>query len=150
MSDDGGDRLGFELSLHVVMFHEAIARQLGVTNSEHKMLDLVARHSDGITPGELSAATGLSNAAVTKIIDKLVDIDYVRRERSSRDRRSFRIYTTSHYDRTSRPTAAALAKRIKRMNQGFDERELAAIGRWIIGVIDALRAETERLESQTD
>ncbi|WP_328529128.1 MarR family transcriptional regulator [Nocardioides sp. NBC_00368] len=146
MSEDG-DRLGAELSLRVVMFHEAIARRLGVSNSEHKMLDLVARHPGGITPGELSAATGLSNAAVTKIIDKLVDADYVRRERSTRDRRSFRIHTTAHFQQTSRPTAAGLARRIEQMNEGFDQDELAAIGRWVAGVIDALRLETERLES---
>ncbi|MFE6506894.1 MarR family winged helix-turn-helix transcriptional regulator [Nocardioides sp. NPDC057767] len=146
MSEDG-DRLGVELSLRVVMFHEAIARRLGVSNSEHKMLDLVARHPDGITPGELSAATGLSNAAVTKIIDKLVDADYVRRERSARDRRSFRIHTTLHFQQTSRPTAAGLARRIEQMNEDFDQDELAAIGRWVAGVIDALRVETERLES---
>jgi DNA-binding MarR family transcriptional regulator len=146
VSEDG-NRLGSELSLHVVMFHEAIAHRLGVSNSEHKMLDLVARHSDGITPGELSAATGLSNAAVTKIVDKLVAADYVRRERSARDRRSFRIHTTPHFQQTSRPTAAGLAGRIEEMNQRFDQDELAAIGRWITGVIEALKAETERLES---
>ncbi|MFJ9390871.1 MarR family winged helix-turn-helix transcriptional regulator [Nocardioides sp. NPDC101246] len=147
MSEDG-DRLGSELSLHVVMFHEAIARRLGVGNSEHKMLDLVARHPEGITPGELSAATGLSNAAVTKIVDKLVAAEYVRRERSSRDRRSFRIHTTPHFRQTSRPTAAGLAQRIEQMNQRFDQDELAAIGRWVSGVIEALRLETERLESE--
>lgn len=146
MTEDG-DRLGAELSLHVVMFHEAIARRLGVSNSEHKMLDLVARHPDGITPGELSAATGLSNAAVTKIVDKLVEADYVRRERSASDRRSFRILTTPHFQQTSRPTADRLARRIEQMNQGFDQQELAAIGRWVAGVIEALRLETERLES---
>lgn len=143
-----GNRLGSELSLRVVMFHEAIARRLGVSNSEHKMLDLVAGHPDGVTPGELSAATGLSNAAITKIVDKLVAADYVRRERCSRDRRSFRIHTTPHFQQTSRPTAAGLARRIEEMNQGFDQEELAAIGRWIAGVIEALEVETERLESE--
>lgn len=147
MSEDG-NRLGAELSLRVVMFHEAIARRLGVSNSEHKMLDLVARHPDGITPGELAAATGLSNAAVTKIIDKLVDADYVRRERNASDRRSFRIHTTSHFRQTSRPTAAGLAQRIEEMNESFGEDELVAIARWVTGVIEALRAETERLESE--
>lgn len=146
MSQDG-NQLGSELSLRVVMFHEAIARRLGVSNSEHKMLDLVARRPEGITPGELSAATGLSNAAVTKIVDKLVAADYVRRERSSRDRRSFRIHTTPHFQQTSRPTAAGLARRIEEMNEGFDQEELAAIGRWVAGVIEALRVETERLEA---
>lgn len=146
MSEDG-DRLGSELSLRVVMFHEAIARRLGVSNSEHKMLDLVARHPEGITPGELSTASGLSNAAVTKIVDKLVAADYVRRERSSRDRRSFRIHTTPHFQQTSRPTAAGLARRIEEMNEGFEQDELAAIGRWVAGVIEALRVETELLES---
>lgn len=146
MSEDG-NRLGSELSLHVVMFHEAIARRLGVSNSEHKMLDLVARHPEGVTPGELSAATGLSNAAVTKIVDKLVAADYVRRERSSRDRRSFRIHTTPHFQQSSRPTAAGLARRIEEMNEGFEQDELAAIARWVTGVIEALRVETELLES---
>lgn len=146
MSQDG-NRLGSELSLRVVMFHEGIARRLGVSNSEHKMLDLVARHPEGITPGELSAATGLSNAAVTKIIDKLVAADYVRRERSSRDRRSFRIHTTPHFQQTSRPTATGLARRIEEMNEGFERDELAAIARWVTGVIEALRVETELLES---
>lgn len=33
------------------------------------------------------------------------------------------------------------------MNQGFDQQELAAIGRWVTGVIEALKVETERMES---
>src|SRR5690606_11104545 len=77
-----GDDLGFELSLAVVMFHEAIAQRLGVNNTEHKVLDLIARHETGPTPGELAAATGLSNPAITKIVDRLVRAGLARRERS--------------------------------------------------------------------
>lgn len=144
MGEDG-DRLGFELSLRVVMFHEALAQRLGVNRTEHKLLDLVARHPGGITPGELAAATGLSNPAITKVVDALAARDLVRRERSATDRRSVRVLLAPGYPALTRPSAAGLARRIHQLNESFTEAELSAITRWVAGVNDALRVETEAL-----
>lgn len=143
-----GNRLGFELSLHVVMFHEAIARRLGVTNSEHKMLDLLTLHPGGVTPGVLAASTGLSNAAVTKIVDRLVAAGYAERRRNPSDGRSFLVHRTSKVDTVSQPSLAGLVRRIEELSQSFDEAEGAAVARWLRGVIEALREETARLESE--
>jgi len=140
-----GDDLGFELSLAVVMFHEAIAQRLGVNNTEHKVLDLIARHETGPTPGELAAATGLSNPAITKIVDRLVRAGLARRERNPDDGRSVRIALGEGYRILTRPATAALADRIWRLNETFTADELAAVGRWLTGVIDSLRAETRAL-----
>lgn len=142
---EDSDRLGFELSLRVVMFHEALAQRLGVNRTEHKLLDLVARHPDGLTPGELATATGLSNPAITKVVDALAARDLVRRERSTTDRRSVRVLLAPGHAALTRPSAAGVARRIHELNESFTGAELDAITRWVEGVNDALRAETEAL-----
>ena len=141
-----GSALGHELSLAVVMFHEQVARTLGVSASEHKVLDMLSRGGQ-LTPGEIARQTRLSGAAVTKIIDNLVSLHYVERAPHSTDRRSVRLLLTEEYRRASWPATAGLAERVLAGNEAFDDDELAAINRWLVGVIEALRDETRKLST---
>jgi DNA-binding MarR family transcriptional regulator len=150
MVSTAGDQLGFDLSLHVIMFHEAIARRLRVTNSEHKLLDVVAQHPDGVSPSDLASRTGLSNPAITKLVSSLEAAGYVSRRRNEADGRSVLVQLAGGYEATVRPSSLRLSQRIQAMNSTFSPEETAAIERWLTGVIDALKAETEFLEAATE
>lgn len=83
------DRLssaGRELSDAAVMFHTALAEQLGVGPSDWKTLGLLERHGP-LTAGELSALSGLAPASVTGILDRLERKGWIQRRRDPGDRR---------------------------------------------------------------
>lgn len=141
------NRLGHELSLRVVLFHEALARRLDLTATEHKLLDLIGL-DEGLSASELSRAAGLSNAAITKVVDRLVAAGYVERRTNPRDRRSIRLVRTGGFHAAMGEAYAGLSSRILAAVADFDEVEQAAVLRWIGLTIDALREETRLLEAE--
>ena len=66
---------------------------------------------EGITPSALAATAGLSNAAVTKVVDHLVALDYVRRENNPRDGRSTRLVRTGGFHAAMGEAYAGLSQR---------------------------------------
>ena len=77
---------GRESSTATVMFHTAIAEKAGLSATDSKTMDILARHGP-VTAGELSAHTGLATASVTSLIDRLEAKGMVRRVRDPADRR---------------------------------------------------------------
>lgn len=76
-----------ELSALTVMFHSRIAEQMGVSATDEKCLDLVARAEGPVTAGRIAELSGLSTGAVTGVIDRLERGGFVRRVRDPHDRR---------------------------------------------------------------
>jgi DNA-binding MarR family transcriptional regulator len=77
---------GRESSTATVMFHTAIAEKAGLTASDVKTMDILARMGP-LTAGDLSTQTGLATASVTSLIDRLEAKKLVRRVRDPKDRR---------------------------------------------------------------
>jgi DNA-binding MarR family transcriptional regulator len=77
---------GRELGARTVLFHEAVAQQMGLTPTLGKCLDLLVRNGP-LTAGQLADVTGLTTGAITGIIDRLEETGYVRRVRDPEDRR---------------------------------------------------------------
>lgn len=66
-------------------FDDAVSRAMGLNLTDLRCLDWL---SEGpLSAGELSAATGLSSAATTTLLDRLEDKGYVTRRRDPEDRR---------------------------------------------------------------
>src|ERR687898_663713 len=79
------DRLR-EMSTETIMFHQAVADELGLNITDHKCLDLI--HRFGAMPaGRLAELTSLTTGAVTGMIDRLEKVGYVRRTNDPKDRR---------------------------------------------------------------
>src|SRR5918994_2391650 len=75
-----------EMSTETIMFHQAVADELGLNITDHKCLDLI--HRFGSMPaGRLAELTGLTTGAVTGIIDRLEKAGYARRANDPNDRR---------------------------------------------------------------
>ena len=83
---------GRESSTATVMFHTAMAERAGLTATDAKTMDILARHGS-LTAGELSSHTGLATASVTSLIDRLEARGMVRRVRDRADRRRVIVET---------------------------------------------------------
>lgn len=69
-----------------VLFSQAVAERVGITQSDLECLDIVVLN-ERVTAGELARATGLTTGAITGVIDRLERAGFVRRERDTADRR---------------------------------------------------------------
>jgi DNA-binding MarR family transcriptional regulator len=65
---------------------QAAADRIGLNATDLNCLNILS-FSGEMTAGELARATGLSTASITGVADRLEEAGYVRRERSSKDRR---------------------------------------------------------------
>jgi DNA-binding Lrp family transcriptional regulator len=141
---DGGADLGWELSTAVVLFHEAIARRLGLSAAEHKALGLIVR-TGPLPIGALAKPLGVRVSAVTGIVDRLERAGYVRREPDPSDRR--RVLVAADPARVPDLTGifAALGRDMWAFMSRYDERELAAVIDYIQNTIRVLREHTARL-----
>jgi DNA-binding MarR family transcriptional regulator len=72
---------------------EAATIYLGINRSDGRCLDVLEERGP-ITAGELAAATGLSPAAITTLVDRLENEGFVRRGPDPADRRRVRIQLT--------------------------------------------------------
>ncbi|MBE0466472.1 MAG: MarR family transcriptional regulator, partial [Candidatus Desulforudis sp.] len=88
-----------ELSTVTVFFHSVIAERLGLSLTDHKAFEIIARKG-AVSAGELSELTGLTTGAVTGVIDRLERTGFVRREPDPGDRR--RVIIRPHPDSESR------------------------------------------------
>ncbi|MEA3489894.1 MAG: MarR family transcriptional regulator, partial [Candidatus Omnitrophota bacterium] len=70
--------------------HENQLRKLNLTVSHIVILDLLIEKTP-CTMGEIAMSLGLTMSAVTGIIDKMIGIRLVKRERSAEDRRVVRV-----------------------------------------------------------
>ncbi|MDG4830350.1 MarR family transcriptional regulator [Solwaraspora sp. WMMD1047] len=146
MTVSGAD-LGWELSTAIVLFHEAIARRLGLNAAEHKALGLIIR-SGPLPTGALAPQLGVGLSTVTGIVDRLERAGYVRRGPDPADRR--RVLVSADPSRIPDLTGvfADLSREMGAFMSRYDEREMAAVIDYIGNTIRVLKAQTARLTAQ--
>jgi DNA-binding MarR family transcriptional regulator len=70
--------------------------------------------AEGLTMGELARRIGVSCAAATQVVDQLVDLGLVARERDTEDRRVVRLWLT---ERARPELEQALARRARQVRE---------------------------------
>jgi DNA-binding MarR family transcriptional regulator len=128
----------------VVLFHEAVARRMGLSAADHKALGLITR-AGRLTAGELAVETGLSPGAVTGLLDRLEEAGYVRRERDAKDRRRILVAVVPEKRSDLGEIFAGLAAAMEAVMARYDEDEVAVIRDYVIRTIGVLRAQTRGL-----
>ena len=68
---------------------------LGITPGQINALLILYMHDD-LTMGELSAEIYLAESAATRLVDRLVKMNLVKRKGDDKDRRVVRVYLTSY------------------------------------------------------
>jgi DNA-binding transcriptional regulator GbsR (MarR family) len=80
-------RLGRELRTMADLLRSRNAERLGLSDTDHRCLDLAARADEPLTAGQIARLSGMSTGAVTGVIDRLEGRGLVRRARDPGDRR---------------------------------------------------------------
>jgi DNA-binding MarR family transcriptional regulator len=137
-----------ELSTAVILFQEAVSRQLGVSAAERKCLSVLWELGVA-TPGQLLSATGLSSGAITGIVDRLERAGYARRESNPNDRRSLLIKPLRQAElaRKIGPAFEGLRGAMEAVIGSYAPAERALIERHLRATIAVLRTQTESMEA---
>ena len=77
---------------------KAKLRPFKLTNLQHLVLEGLW-HQQGLTAAELGKLLILDKATLSGVLDRLLEAEWIRKERDPDDRRIFRIYTTDKADR---------------------------------------------------
>jgi DNA-binding MarR family transcriptional regulator len=145
----GGDRLGRELATAVIAFHESLARRVGMSAAESRVLTKL--NELGVaTPSRLAQETGLTTGAITGIVDRLEKAGYARREPNPDDRRSL-LVRPDNQDRLFAhmgPVFASLSAAMTDMASQYTPEELAVAARYVEDMTRVLRAETMKLKAK--
>jgi len=138
------EHLGRRLSARTLLFHQAVAGNLGLNPTDLKCLDL-ARSESEMTAGRLAKLTGLSTAAMTSVIDRLEKSGLVRRERAASDRR--KVFVRPLPERAAEVSRLfePLDQAMHRLFNEYSVDDLELIRKFAIKLADVLEAETMKL-----
>jgi DNA-binding MarR family transcriptional regulator len=138
-----------EMSTEAVMFHQALADELGLYITDHKCLDLI--HRFGAMPaGKLGELTGLTTGAITGMIDRLEKEGYVRRTNDPKDRRKTIVEPVRNkkLERKIEMIFTPIHERMHKFLSSYSDSELTFLLDAMTKLIEQTREESKRLRSQ--
>lgn len=122
-----GNSLIFAAAVHRVIEQSALEESVGaeLTESQLKLLKLLSL-SDTHRLGDVAIFLGVSNAAASKAVDRLVGRMLLRRTEGEHDRRSIRISLTGPGRRLLAAYETSLHRKLKDTFGSFSAEELTA------------------------
>ncbi len=140
------DELHRDLATAIVTFHEAVARRLGVTAADQRVLGVLGRMGVA-TPSRLANATGLTTGAITGIVDRLERAGFARRAPNPDDRRSVLVYACNaeKLAQVMGPIFGALTVEMAALRARYSPAQLEAIYAYLGETTEILRAQTRAL-----
>jgi DNA-binding MarR family transcriptional regulator len=145
---DLGELLGREFSTAVVTFHEAIAARLGLTATESKALDALARRGP-LSAGDLARELGLTPGAITGLVDRLASAGYAQRVPDAADRRkTLVVVAAEQLNAQMQPVFAPLTQAIDELLSGYSAEQREAIHHFMTNVTGILRDQTAHITTK--
>jgi DNA-binding MarR family transcriptional regulator len=138
-----------EMSTEAVMFHQAVADELGLYITDHKCMDLI--HRFGAMPaGRLGEMTGLTTGAITGMIDRLEKAGYVKRANDPKDRRKTIVepIRNKKLERKIEMIFTPLHERMHNFLSSYSDGELSFILDAMTKLIEQTREESKKLRSK--
>ncbi|MEU4419541.1 MarR family transcriptional regulator [Actinoplanes sp. NPDC024001] len=139
---------GWELSTAVVLFHEAIARRLGLNAAEHKALGAIMR-AGPMPIGALAPELGVGVTALTGIVDRLERAGYVLRQPDPADRRRVLLVANPDKSPDLESIFGELGRSMGEFMSRYDERETAVIVDYLDNTIRVLREQIDKLAQRS-
>ncbi|HJS68037.1 MAG TPA: MarR family transcriptional regulator [Nitrososphaera sp.] len=135
-----------EMSTETIMFHQAVADELGLHITDHKCLDLI-RNYGAMPAGRLAELTGLTTGAVTGTIDRLEKAGYVRRANDPNDRRRTIVEPARNkkLERKIEAIFIPLHERMHELLSSYSDSELAFLLDVLTKTLDQLHQESIKL-----
>jgi hypothetical protein len=142
------DELHRDLATAMITFHEAVARRLGVTAADQRVLGVLGRMGVA-TPSRLAESTGLTTGAITGIVDRLERAGFAKRAPNPADRRSVLVHACNAeaLGQVMRPIFDVLSTEMAALRARYTQAELAAIYAYLGETTEILRAQTRRVAS---
>ncbi|MDQ3838117.1 MAG: MarR family transcriptional regulator [Thermoproteota archaeon] len=137
-----------EMSTETIMFHQAVADELGLHITDHKCMDII--HRFGAMPaGRLGEMTGLTTGAITGMIDRLEKAGYVRRANDPKDRRKTIVepIINKKLEKKIEIIFTPLHKRMNKFLSSYSDSELSFLLDAMTKLIEQTREESKRLRS---
>ncbi|MEV6692684.1 MarR family transcriptional regulator [Micromonospora sp. NPDC051196] len=128
-------RAGREMSRLSMVFRYAIAEQLSLTVSDLECLDYLADVGSA-TAGQIAERTNLTTGAVTSMLRRLQQADYVTAERDPADRR--RVIVTLRPERIAE---------LERPYEGFAERAMQLVEGYSVEEVMLLVRHYDRMQA---
>jgi DNA-binding MarR family transcriptional regulator len=114
----------------VVMYSQAVADRVGIGASDLHCLN-VLNLAGPISAGALSAMTGLTSGAVTRMVDRLEQAGLVERDRDPVDRRKVIVKRSNSSSDEIRTSFTVLGRRIGAVLAGMSAEEQATVDRFL-------------------
>jgi DNA-binding MarR family transcriptional regulator len=145
-------RLSRELSTRTVLFHAAIAERMGLSQGDHKALDLINDATSAgatMTAGQLAEATGLTTGAITGLVDRLEQANLVRRVPDPQDRRKVVLEPTHARDDELSAIFLSIGQGMTELSERYTDAELELVSDFMRRSIELTTRETRRLRETT-
>jgi len=136
-----------DISTRTVLFHQAIADQLGLGPTDHKCLDFIVQaEEDGpLTAGELAELTRLTTGAITGVLDRLEAGGFIRRDKDPADRRQVRIRVVPERGADVARLFEPLARAWKACCNRYTDEELDLLSRFCHDTVRMLDEQLSRI-----
>lgn len=122
-----------------ILMHEAIARKVGLSGTDHKYLGILIQHGE-MTAGELSKLTGLTTGAVTGLIDRFEKKKLVKRQFDKEDRR--KVLIVPNIKEAMKLLEGIFGElQLKTLNllSEFNDAELKVIEKYLISAVELMK-----------
>jgi DNA-binding MarR family transcriptional regulator len=126
-------------------FDNLAAERLGVNDTDLHCLNIIET-SGGLTAGELAARSGLTNGAITGVLDRLEKAGFARRVGDPADRRRVNVEVTpAFYNRAERIWGPMAADWQSTLGNRFTADELRRIADFLRATAEIGRRQLDRL-----
>jgi DNA-binding MarR family transcriptional regulator len=132
-----------EFAARVVLFHQAVGESVGLHVTDVKVLRIL--EGGPMTAGQIVEHTGLTGAAVTALVDRLVAAGYVTRERDEEDRRRVTVRVVPAKVRKLDRVYEAYSAEMSKVLAQYDAREYALIEGFLVRTANLLGEHTKKL-----
>ena len=122
----------------MILLHDTVARESGLTAAELQALHVIDLHEGPISPSELSDETGLPRSTVTRVLTGLAEAGYITRSAVPSDLRRASITTDPKATATVGARFDVYAEAMAALNRQFDGPELEVLARYWIALGDAV------------
>jgi DNA-binding MarR family transcriptional regulator len=118
------------------------ARHDVTANDFRALLHVMVADTAGkpLTSGELRDRMGVSGAAITYLVERMIKSDHIRRESDPADRRKVMLRNGDHGMAVARAFFAPLAEHYRNAMADLPDEDLAAAHRVLAAMIDAMKA----------
>ncbi len=128
-------------------FARRLGGELNVNATDYRAMEHLLR-AGPLAPGELARRLGITSAAVTTSVDRLVGRGHVSREPDPADRRRIRVIPAQASSEQASAIVSPMVHAVDAELEGFTSAEQDVITEYLRRVVDAMRAHAEPAERE--